>query len=355
MVIPGTAPLIGSTRRTPVKKTWLTDNSQAMDGVKMNVELKDQVDQLLSNDDPLVAGDHSDKPISAMAAELERKLRQHSNKQAVVDAMNTEAKIPISDSQPPTSIVPAEDKSVANASKAISPDQPQETKTPSIDIPIPPPPPPPMSLSSVSSTISPAPTLPTATTADKTLSIPIPPPPPSTVPSTSNTDIPSPPPPPPVSENIPVPPPPPGVPQTSGVPAPPPPPGAPMPPPPPGAPMPPPPPGAPMPPGAPGAPLAPFGPARKVLRHQPNVKTRAIQWTKLQGNAVGRTVWGSNDVDELALEDEMDTLGIFDSIESMFAQKVVQAKKRVVQEEKKEIRILDQKKGYNISKCCVHI
>lgn len=340
MVIPGTAPLIGSTRRTPVKKTWLTDNSQAMDGIKMNVELKDQVDQLLSKDGPLVAGDHSDKPISAMAAELERKLRQHSNKQAVVDAMNTEAKIPISDSQSPTSIVPTEDKSVADASMAISPDQPQETKTPSIDIPIPPPPPPPMSLSSVSSTISPAPTLSTATTADKTLSIPIPPPPPSIVPSTNNADIPSPPPPPPVSGSIPVPPPPPGIP---------------APPPPPGAPMPPPPPGAPMPPGAPGAPLAPFGPARKVLRHQPNVKTRAIQWTKLQGNAVGRTVWGSNDVDELALEDEMDTLGIFDSIESMFAQKVVQAKKRVVQEEKKEIRILDQKKGYNISKCCVHI
>ncbi|KAG1310055.1 hypothetical protein G6F64_004841 [Rhizopus arrhizus] len=370
LVIPGTAPLIGSTRRTPVKKTWLTDNSQAMDGIKMNVELKDQVDQLLSKDGPLVAGDHSDKPISAMAAELERKLRQHSNKQAVVDAMNTEAKIPISDSQSPTSIVPTEDKSGADASMAISPDQPQETKTPSIDIPIPPPPPPPMSLSSVSSTISPALTLSTATTADKTLSIPIPPPPPSIVPSTNNADIPSPPPPPPVSGSIPVPPPPPGIPAPPpppgapmpppppgapmpppppGAPMPPPPPGAPMPPPPPGAPMPPPPPGAPMPPGAPGAPLAPFGPARKVLRHQPNVKTRAIQWTKLQGNAVGRTVWGSNDVDELALEDEMDTLGIFDSIESMFAQKVVQAKKRVVQEEKKEIRILDQKKGYNIN------
>ncbi|KAG1248025.1 hypothetical protein G6F68_013956 [Rhizopus microsporus] len=82
LVIPGTAPLIGSTRRTPVKKTWLTDNSQAMDGIKMYVELTDQVDQLLSKDGPLVAGDHSDKPISAMAAELERKLRQHSNKQA---------------------------------------------------------------------------------------------------------------------------------------------------------------------------------------------------------------------------------------------------------------------------------
>ncbi|KAG1453587.1 hypothetical protein G6F56_007531 [Rhizopus delemar] len=123
--------------------------------------------------------------------------------------------------------------------------------------------------------------------------------------------------------------------------------GPPPPPPPPGAPMPPPPPGGPMPPGAPGAP--PFGPSRKVLRHQPNVKTRAIQWTKLQGNTVGRTVWGTNDVDELALEDEMDTLGIFNSIESMFAQKVVQVKKRVVQEEKKEIRILDQKKGYNIN------
>lgn len=99
------------------------------------------------------------------------------------------------------------------------------------------------------------------------------------------------------------------------------------------------------------APAAPAGPPRKVIRHQPNVKTRALQWTKIQANFVGKTVWGTNEIDENALEDELDNLGIFDSIESLFAQKIIERKKRMHKEKKQEICILDPKKAYNISKC----
>lgn len=93
----------------------------------------------------------------------------------------------------------------------------------------------------------------------------------------------------------------------------------------------------------------PVAPSRKILRHQPNVKTRALQWTKIQANFVGKTVWGASDVDEVALEDELDTLGIFNSIEELFAQKVIERKKRMLKEKKEEIRILDAKKAYNIN------
>jgi cytokinesis protein len=92
-----------------------------------------------------------------------------------------------------------------------------------------------------------------------------------------------------------------------------------------------------------------MGAPRKILRHQPNVKTRALQWTKIQANFVGKTVWGSDDVDEMALEDELDTKGIFSSIEELFAQKVIERKKRILKEKKQEICILDPKKAYNIN------
>lgn len=54
-------------------------------------------------------------------------------------------------------------------------------------------------------------------------------------------------------------------------------------------------------------------------------------------------------MDEVALEDELDTLGIFNSIEELFAQKVIERKKRMLKEKKEEIRILDAKKAYNIN------
>lgn len=86
------------------------------------------------------------------------------------------------------------------------------------------------------------------------------------------------------------------------------------------------------------------------MRHQPDVKTRALQWTKMQANFINKTVWATEDVDEMALEDELDTIGVFDSIQELFAQKVIQQKRRQRQERKQEICILDPKKAYNISK-----
>jgi cytokinesis protein len=86
---------------------------------------------------------------------------------------------------------------------------------------------------------------------------------------------------------------------------------------------------------------------RKQMRYQPNVKTRALQWTKMHGNVVGKTIW-SNDYDEDALEDEISDLGIFNSIETLFAQKVIQPKKKIATK-KQEVRILDAKKAYNIN------
>jgi cytokinesis protein len=99
--------------------------------------------------------------------------------------------------------------------------------------------------------------------------------------------------------------------------------------------------------------MAPVSAPRKAIRHQPNVKTRALQWTKIQHNFVGKTLWGSDEVDEDALEDELNTMGIFDSIEELFAQKVIERKKRALKEKKQEICILDPKKAYNISRCSV--
>lgn len=91
LVIPGTAPLIGSTRRAPAKKTWQAEDGKS-DGVKINADIKEQVDQLLSQDEPVSSDDHADKPISAMAAELEQKLRHYNNKLAVETA--TTASLP---------------------------------------------------------------------------------------------------------------------------------------------------------------------------------------------------------------------------------------------------------------------
>lgn len=333
LVIPGTAPLIGSTRRAPSKKAWQAEDGKS-DGVKINADIKDQVEQLLSQHEPASSDDHADKPISAMAAELEQKLRQYNNK-PVVETVTT-ASLPRTSSITIVAATPESNPSERESSLSED-DKSQATDQPSsISIPPPPPPPP---MPPVSSSLSSKP----ETSVVRVSSVPCPPPVSSAYVEVTQQNIPAPPPPPPppgpqntqlVSDTPEAPP----LPGASAAAPPPPPPPAP-----PGVPMPPP------PPGAPTAPLAPIGPSRKIIRHQPNVKTRAIQWTKLHSNAVNRTVWGSSDVDELALEDELENLGIFDSIESLFAQKVVQPKKRVVKEEKKEIRIIDQKKGYNMS------
>ncbi|RCH78251.1 hypothetical protein CU098_002660, partial [Rhizopus stolonifer] len=171
MVIPGTAPLIGSTRRNPAKKTWLTDASgttnpnNTTDGVVMNAEFKDQVDKLLSTEGPIVAGDHSDKPISAMAAELERKLRQHNNKQLSVETTDRDSYL--YDAQPP---VPSAESTttIDETSKISLAKQTQVLKDTSVDIPIPPPPP--AVDSSILSNIPPEPLAPTAAATTTTAS-----------------------------------------------------------------------------------------------------------------------------------------------------------------------------------------
>ncbi|KAG2196955.1 hypothetical protein INT46_008126 [Mucor plumbeus] len=341
-VVPGTAPLMGSTRRVPVgngRKNWLseaaatelTDNEKT-DGIKMNIEYKDQLNLLLKEQHNNTEEYHDDKPISALAAELEHKLRQHnnnSNSSAVLpEAGNL---VSITESVPSSNLEQLKN----NALKEKTIEQKTSTQITNISnaaIPPPPPPPPPMVTNSSS---------------NEKDNIPSPPPPPPVLPISTN-DIPSPPPPPPSlsnSANIPPPPPPPPPPSTTGINID----AAPLPPPPPGPgsfgglpPPPPPPPGF-------NAPAMPIAPSRKILRYQPNVKTRALQWTKIQANFVGKTVWGANDVDELALENELDTMGIFNSIEELFAQKVIERKKKMLKEKKEEIRILDAKKAYNIN------
>ncbi|CDS04805.1 hypothetical protein LRAMOSA07335 [Lichtheimia ramosa] len=204
------------------------------------------------------------------------------------------------------------------------------------DTSIPPPPPPPPLVNVVggnSTTSVPQPSSSISTSATKN-NANVPPPPPPPPPPGSTSIPPPPPPPPPASSNstgtIPPPPPPPSTVSGSTTAAPPPPP------PPPG--------GAPPPP-----PPVPQGPTRKRMRYQPDVKTRALQWTKMHNQMVGKTIWGTEDVDEMALEDELQSLGVFSSIENLFAQKVIQRKKRDQQTKKQEIRILDPNKAQNIN------
>ena len=89
---------------------------------------------------------------------------------------------------------------------------------------------------------------------------------------------------------------------------------------------------------------------RKIMRYYPDVKTRALQWTKMQHQAVGKTIWGEDDVDEEALEEEMNELGVFNSIQELFAQRQIERKRKMKSEKKQEIYILDSKKIANISK-----
>lgn len=193
------------------------------------------------------------------------------------------------------------------------------------DPPPPPPPPPP----------------PAHTEPLMTGSVPPPPPPPPPPVMNSTVPIPPPPPPPPMpgstvdlSQSATAPPPPPPPPTSSSS----------LPPPPP------PPPSAPSPPNAPGAMnmLAP----RKHLKHLPGVKTRQLQWQKLNANHIGSTLWKSSaDAEkEEALESLLDAEGIFNRMEEVFAQKVIATKRVAKKEKRQEICIIDSRKAYNISK-----
>ncbi|KAF1806704.1 hypothetical protein FB192DRAFT_1271756 [Mucor lusitanicus] len=176
-------------------------------------------------------------------------------------------------------------------------------------LPPPPPPPPPQ---------------PPAMNGSVSIPPPPPPPPPPPFMSGSTTDLSKaattpPPPPPPSSASSSLPPPPP------------------------------PPPSAPSPPNAPGAMnmLAP----RKHLKHLPAVKTRQLQWQKLNANHIGSTLWKSSaDAEkEEALESLLDAEGIFNRMEEVFAQKVIATKRMAKKEKRQEICIIDSRKAYNIS------
>lgn len=347
-VVPGTVPLIGHTRR-PIglgRKNWVDDASNTQ------INGNNDKEQNSSTDDTFDA----DKPISELAAELESKLRKHNARFNTPSHLPRSSSIPAQNSPIKSPLSPT----FANNSPIKSPLSPTfannvPVKSPlsptfANNVPVKSP------LSPTFSNITPKSpqqqtfsddTLPSPeqlTFADDTnTSIP-PPPPPPPAPMTGNFIPPPPPPPPPAVASdgsiIPPPPPPPPTEASNSAPPPPPPPpgmGAPPPPPPPGPGGPPPPPG--------GIPAV----LRKNMRHQPNVKTRALQWTKMHGNVVGKTIWGGSEVDEDALEDELDDLGIFNSIENLFAQKVIQTKKKTNQTKKQEIRILDSKKAYNIN------
>jgi hypothetical protein len=83
--------------------------------------------------------------------------------------------------------------------------------------------------------------------------------------------------------------------------------------------------------------------------HQSKVKTKALQWTKMNQNNVSKTVWGSKTVDEIALEMELKEKGVFDGVEELFAQKVFEPKKIIKREKKPQVCIIDSKKAYNIN------
>ncbi|ORZ05858.1 hypothetical protein BCR42DRAFT_427913 [Absidia repens] len=471
-VIPGTLPLIGSTRRgqrngslpmdDPMDDYFNNLDQPSSDQPKIQFGLHTQVDDSLrdsSSGTKIGPLEHADKPISDLAANLEQQLRKTNdgkilpqrttssttNDNTDIKDIKNSAPTPIAEHMKAThqSTTP----SSVTASNASSTDSPTSSGRLPSSKPLPPPATeltssgmsPPMAQWTSSSIPPPSTPIPGASTSATTAApitdvlssgdspsitnmtspglspspmpdvssssgIPPPPPPPMTeatsagippppppppMPETTSSGIPTPPPPPPTvmpgmePSDIPPPPPPPPMPEltSSGIPPPPPPPSmsvmatSDIPPPPPPPPMagmssnippteniatgttssdspssasPPPPP--PPPPSGPNAPPPPMmAPLRKTMRHQPDVKTRALQWTKMQTNFINKTVWAATDIDEYALEDELDTIGVFASIQEIFAQKIIQQKRRQRQERKEEICILDSKKAYNIN------
>ncbi|CAO3596601.1 unnamed protein product [Absidia cylindrospora] len=345
-VIPGTLPLIGLNRHGAQHSSnggtspSNLDQHRNSDGIKMQFGLKTQVDKLLRDKSSSAMTDmteHADKPISALAAELEQQLRK--TKDGNGNAPSHSDYVPSTTSHNDTmENSPKSNGQHELSNKSITQPHilPSVSETITDNIPPPPPPPPPPVPESTTAAVIPPPQPPPPPISG-TISTNIPPPPPPPpIPGTASSNIPPPPPPPPIpgtaSSNIPPPPPPPPIPGTTSTNIPPPPP---------------PPPSS----GLANAPPPPpmLIPSRKTLRHQPDVKTRALQWTKMQANFINKTVWASKDVDELALEDELDSIGVFDSIQELFAQRVIQQKKQLRKERKHEICILDSKKAYNIN------
>ncbi|OBZ81412.1 Cytokinesis protein sepA, partial [Choanephora cucurbitarum] len=92
LVIPGTVPLIGTTRRGAVgyaRNNFLNDAATASieenkEGIQMNAKFKNQINELLKEEDVTksILDDYTDKPISVLAAELEHKLKKNNSQKA---------------------------------------------------------------------------------------------------------------------------------------------------------------------------------------------------------------------------------------------------------------------------------
>ncbi|KAI8100130.1 uncharacterized protein BX664DRAFT_355473 [Halteromyces radiatus] len=88
---------------------------------------------------------------------------------------------------------------------------------------------------------------------------------------------------------------------------------------------------------------------RKPVNHLPNVKTRALQWQKINMQQIKSTIWESTQDIEKGWESKMDSEGLFDMMEELFAQKVIPKPKKQMREKKQEINIIDSRKAYNIN------
>lgn len=88
------------------------------------------------------------------------------------------------------------------------------------------------------------------------------------------------------------------------------------------------------------------------MKHLPTVKTRQLQWQKLNANYINSTIWKTSDLEEKeeALEELFDSEGIFKRMEEIFAQRVIAPKREVTKEKRQEIYIIDTRKAHNISK-----
>jgi hypothetical protein len=88
------------------------------------------------------------------------------------------------------------------------------------------------------------------------------------------------------------------------------------------------------------------------LKHLPGVKTRQLQWQKLNASHINSTIWknATSAERDAILEDLLDKEGIFDRMEQVFAQKEIASKRLALKEKRKEITIIDPRKANNISK-----
>jgi cytokinesis protein len=332
-VVPGTAPLIGSTRRGrsfEKRGSKQTEGEERSDGNtgsyrkevgRIPVELKEQVQSLLSKGEPQTGDDKNDtRPTSGLAAALQQKLIE----KCPLDSGTQDG---IEELTQPISSASTGENSQIPVEKSIPPPPPpppmppvlyglnaQNVSVPASGIPPPPPPPPP-------------PPMPLTQFAAPGASYdipPPPPPPPSSMPGSAGATTGDAPPPPPPA---------PALTGASGLAGPPPPP-------------------PPPPPGSANMPMAskvPILNTRKVMMHHSKVKTKALQWTKMNQNNISKTVWGSKTVDEIALEMEMKQKGVFEGAEELFAQKVFEPKKVIKREKKPQVCIIDSKKAYNIN------